>query len=200
LTAPKALVWDTCVFMKYVVGASDDPMTDHINAHVADARRGESQIFYSTIVHSEWVRNSLGEDAPDNFDGFLDDLSAAFTPVTVDVNIARMAGELRAVQPVNHQGNTSAKPRILQTPDAIQIATALYVRDAYGFADIELHSFDMGRGKTPEGRPVPIVGFEKWYPADLRNDTIKAACDLKKSKPAHPNPGFPGMSRKVGHA
>ena len=66
--------------------------------------------------------------------------------------------------------------------------TCLHLREVAGVADIVFHTFDEGKNKNWEGRCVPLIGFERWYPDQMRTGRIAEVCSLRRERPKHPQP------------
>jgi predicted nucleic acid-binding protein len=179
------LIWDTCIFSRYIIGDPIEFVSD-IEEFVADARRGKRTIYFSAIVLAEIRQSAVKHDKEPELDKFLADLSAAFIPIDINPNIAMQAGRLRAAPTTNPAKDKNAKGRLLGTGDSIHLATALYLKAALGITDIVFHTTDEGKGSTWEGKCVPLLKFEDWYPPASRSKHIQAACDLSKSKPYYP--------------
>jgi hypothetical protein len=127
-------------------------------------------------------RGSLGE--------FFAELGRAFVPVDPNPNILAAAGALRDVEAVNPSDPKARNSRCVGTADAIHLTTCLYIRDVMGDHDIVFHTLDEGKGKSWEGKCVPLLGFEKWYPPELRNGVVGDVCSLPRTKPQHPQLKF----------
>jgi hypothetical protein len=92
---------------------------------------------------------------------------------------------MRDVDPTN-PSDPSAPLRTLGTPDSIHLATCLHVRDTLGLTYVVFHTFDDGRGKNWEGKCVPLLSFERWYPPATRTPLITDVCNLPRLKPVYP--------------
>jgi hypothetical protein len=106
------------------------------------------------------------------------------------------AGTLKDAQATN-PGDPRLEPervRVVGTPDAIHFATCIYARDTLGIADIIFHTLDEGKGPSWEGRCIPLLGFERWYPTASRTAHVERVCGLKRSKPIHPRPNLTGIA------
>lgn len=180
------LVWDTCVFSRYIIGQPTDFVTD-IDLYISDARRSRRTIYFSTIVLAEVRQSAVKQGREARLDQFMSDMNSAFVPIDVNPNIGLLAGRLRAVNPQNPSPvQKKQKSRLLGTGDSIHLATALYLRNSLGLSDIVFHTLDEGKGETWEGRCVPLLGFESYYPPAIRTTQIQAACDLPGEKPFYP--------------
>lgn len=120
----------------------------------------------------------------------MSDLGSAFVLTDPNPIIMSYAGVLRDHEPVNLGNPKSGEPakRSIGTPDSIHLATCIHLRDVLGVSDIVFHTFDEGKGKNWEGKCVPIIGFERWFPPDRRPREIADVCSLTRTKPEHPSP------------
>jgi hypothetical protein len=198
MSPPKNLYWDSCVFIRYLTRKPADHMLSHIDQYVADARDGKFAIHCSTIVFSEIRPSFLKQRGYGKIQDFFSDLGAAIVPCDPNPNIMIWAGALRDHTPVN-PGNPKIDEehqRSIGTPDAIHLSTCLFLRDVSQLHDIVFHTFDKGKGKNWEGRCVPLLGFERWYPPDRRIKEIAEVCGLTRTEPHHPTPDLvTGASR-----
>lgn len=65
-------------------------------------------------------------------------------------------------------------------------------RDTLGIGDIVFHTLDEGKGPSWEGKCIPLLGLERWFP-NRRGPLIEKVCGLARSKPSHPRPMFKGI-------
>lgn len=179
------LYWDSCVFIRFLTGAPPSCVAD-INQFIAEAREGRVKIWTSGVVATEVLPRYLRADDDANFDRFLSSFEGAFRIVNPDVTLLSEAGRLRDVTSMNpdHKG----KSRILGTGDAIHLATAIRVRDVFGASDLIFHTFDDGKGRNWEGKCVPMLSYERWYPIGERTELVEKVCNLPRKKPVHPSP------------
>lgn len=146
------LVWDTCVFSRYIIG---DPtlFVSDIERYIRDAKNGTRKIYFSAIVYAEIRQSAVKRGRENEHDQFFSDLSSAFIPVDVSPNIGALAGRLRAVQPQNPPPvQKTEKTRLLGTGDSIHLATAIFLKQFIGLSDVVFHTLDEGKGETWEGR------------------------------------------------
>jgi len=180
------LFWDSCVFIRYLIGDASAEKFRDIEKFVEDAKRGERSIYFSTVAYAE-IRKEHLRPGYGNVTDFFEDLGSSFYPIEANPNVMIATGELRSAHSVHPNGG---KSRPIATPDAIHLMTCTYGRDVLGIPDLMFHSFDEGCGKSWEGRCVPILGFEEWFPPDDRSERVREVCMLPRSKPVHPSPGL----------
>lgn len=186
------LFWDSCIFIRYVVGDANAPFFEDIARFVEDVRQGKRKVYFSTLTYAEMRQENFKGGDYGTVKEFFNDLGANFMPIEPNPNILIQAGELRSAGSTN-PGKPNSPSRVIATPDAIMMATCLYAQDALGIPDIVLHSTDEGKHKGPEGKCIPIVGFERWYPEATRPPIVERVCSLRKEAPQHPEPMLQGI-------
>lgn len=173
-----------------MVTRSVPDMLADLDQFVQEARDNKVKIYYSTIVYTEFRPRYFKGARHGEISSFFADFGRAFNPIEPNPNILMWAGRLRDADSINPSDPKIADEfkRRIGIGDSIHLATAIYAKDVYGHRDLIVHSFDLGKGKTAEGKCVPIVGFEKWFPTDKRTSEVKAVCNLTRVEPRHPNP------------
>jgi predicted nucleic acid-binding protein len=190
LTAdPQNMFWDSCVFIRYLT-QTPNQYVDDIGNFIGDAQAGKRKIYFSTLALSEIRPRFFRGSQHGSIQDFFDNFRSAFVPIDPTPNVYIRAGELRDVDSINPAG-ANAPPRTLGTPDSIHLATCLHVRDTLGVADIVFHTFDDGKGKTWEGKCIPLLSFDRWYPGGSRTKLIEDVCNLPRRRPEYPQMGLP---------
>ncbi|MCJ2063506.1 PIN domain-containing protein [Methylobacterium sp. J-088] len=186
--APIEVYWDTCVFTAFLNNeiAAYGNYISHIEQYLEEAKAGKFKIYCSTITLAEITRGSMRNSSFGTFEEFLEDYSAAIIQITPDPNIMSLAGALRSLQYTKDNGK-----RKLLTPDAIHLASAIYLKDEFKVPLAALHTFDDGKSKGPEGKSIPILSAETWCGAIANDPTAKRLINLIRSKPEHPTPRLP---------
>jgi hypothetical protein len=190
------LCWDSCVFYCYLTGSPAHYYTD-IAEYIMDAKAGKYKIHCSTLAFAEIRQSALAKKGYGSVQEFFADFESAFFPIDPNPNIMIAAGELKNAQPINPSDDKTPNHRVIGTADAIHLMTCLYLRDAMGVKDVIFHTLDEGKGKTWEGKCVPLLGFERWFPPDARNGRVLDVCNLNRKKPLHPQPKLPGTLPNV---
>ncbi len=183
------LIWDSCCFIRFVTRSPID-LTSDLDQFIQDAKEVKFRIFYSTVVYTEFRPRYFKGSKYGEISKFFSDFGRAFYLIDPNPNILMWAGRLRDADPVNPSDPKIADElkRRVGAGDAIHLATAVYLRDVFGHSNIVMHSFDHGRGKTAEGRCVPIIEFQEWFPVGKRTPEVQAVCDLPRKEPKHPPP------------
>jgi predicted nucleic acid-binding protein len=180
-SSPRQYYWDTCVFIAFLADERDGfgSAMDDIVQFLEDAQRGDCVIHCSTITMAEITRHNCKRET--DFDAFLEQWGAGIVSTSPDPNTMRIASELRSAIYLKTGGE-----RKLHTPDAIHLATALTLIDAYGVSLDEFHTFDQGKKRDPDGKGVPLLGYEIWCEQCADDPLVKRIIDLTRCKPQHP--------------
>ena len=178
---PRHLYWDTCVFIAYLADDRDafGGLIDDIGQFLEESELGEAIIYCSTITIAEITRHNC--KIAGDFDTFLEQWGGGIVPISPDPNTMRVASELRSAIYLKTGGE-----RKLHTPDAIHLATALTLIDGYGVALEEFHTFDQGKSRGPDGKGVPLLGYETWCEQCAGDPLVKRIIDMKRCVPQHP--------------
>jgi hypothetical protein len=113
---------------------------------------------------SEIKPSALLQRGHANIQKFFDAMQGAVNLIDPNPNIMIAAGALRDCAPTNPSDATTTNKRSIGLGDAIHLETCLYLRDVLGVKDIIFQTFDNGKGKNWEGRCVPLLTFERWFP------------------------------------
>lgn len=181
------MFWDSCVFIRYLTRSPAAHLED-IDQFIDDAKRGDRRIYFSTVAFAEIRPEFFSGHSFGTIEEFFADLGRAFIAVEPNPNVMVAAGRLRGIAPINPGDPKidAQRKRVIGTADAIHLTTRLYIRDVLEVKDIVFHTFDNGKGKNHEGRCVPLLGFERWYPPSIRQGIISEVCGLPRSEPIHP--------------
>lgn len=193
MSVPPNLFWDSCIFIRYLIGDETAECFNDIVKFIGEARTKKRSIYFSTLTFTE-IRQEFFKEGPyGGIRDFFEDLGASFIPIEPNPNILISAGELRSAKSTNPGDPNPPSQRSIATPDAILLETCLFARDQLGITDIVFHTTDEGKGKNWYGRSIPIIGFERWFPEATRTESVKKVCSLVRSKPLHPEPSFEGV-------
>jgi hypothetical protein len=180
----KHLVWDTCVFGRYLTGNPADFVGD-IESFMSDVRRGLKTVYYSSAVLAEIGRPLLTSGKPMDILEFSHSLGSNFVLVEAGSNIMALAGALHAERATNPNPGVETN-RVIGLGDAIHLATALFVQDMLQGERVTFHTLDKGRGSTWEKKCVPPIGLERWFPEATRSPLIQQVCGLTRAEPLYP--------------
>ncbi len=178
------LFWDTCVFCAHLYDEVDQygEVIDHIRQYIREARAGKWRIITSSIVFAELAFSKVKRDAPGTMEDLRRDIEAACLLIDPNPNIMMLAGKLRDIPYRKHQ----SRVRRLTVPDAVMLATALFVQEHYLQNLRAFHTFDAGGKK----REVPLIGYEEWLDglSDEQLTVARRAANLRRERPFHPTP------------
>lgn len=176
--------WDTCVFIAYLNDDRDGygALIDDIGQFLNEARQGECLIHCSTITIAEITRANAAKSPHGDFSAFLRDLSGAVVPISPDPNVMALASELRSLAYIKTGGT-----RKLHTPDAIHLASAVTLAEAYRVSLTAFHTFDNGKSRGPDGPGTPLLTFETWCAECADDPLAQKIIKMPRSHPAHPN-------------
>lgn len=188
-SAPSNLFWDSNVFMAFLRDERSVYDVDSIAQYLSEARSGKHQIYTSSLVFAEVLPSSM-KAGSGSFQDFVDDFQGDIVIVDASPNVTQMAGRLRDLP---YRKGASANRR-LGTPDAIMLASCLYLIQALGIRVTAFHTFDDGRRRGPEGRSVPLLSYQEWCEGFSAGQMriAKPVIDLARVRPIHPSPALPG--------
>lgn len=196
MSNPEHIFWDSCVFIRYLTELPSDFVGD-ISAYIKDVKDGSRKVYYSTIVYTEIRQRYFdypGQNGTGSYRGtveLFEDLGRNFIPIEPSPNILLDAGQMRSVDSVNPDPKALSN-RVLSTPDAIHLATCLFARDVFGLDEIVFQTFDAGKRGNHDGKCIPMLGFERWYPERVRTPIIQGVCSMPRGLPEHPQPSMFG--------
>lgn len=178
----KQYYWDTCVFIAHLADEREahGEVIEDIGQFLEESARGECIIHCSTITIAEITRANIkgGHD----FDEFRALWGGGIVPVSPDPNTMHLASELRSLIYTKTGGQ-----RRLHTTDAIHLASALTLIDVYGVPLEAFHTFDAGGKRDPEGKGVPLLGYQDWCEQCEDDPLARRIIDMVRTKPLHPN-------------
>jgi predicted nucleic acid-binding protein len=177
--------WDSCVFSAWLYDEKDTYDLGSIEQFLDEAKAGKHRIYTSSIVFAEVASSKIKRRGLGSMLDLTNDFVGSTFVIDASVNIMELAGRLKDIP--NKKNNSPG--RRLSTGDAIMLASALYVKDAYGVEVDTFHTFDDAKKKF-----VPLLSYHDWCEG-LTGASAKLAkrvCDLKRCKPIHPTPKLPG--------
>ena len=153
---------------------------------LTEAAIGRRRLWVSSILFAELRPSAFVPDRFPALSEFVRYLRSIATFVTPDPNTMLRAGRLRDVKwqrPAAVRG-PGEKPRFLSMIDAIQLASALWVKEAAGVADLEFLAFDdRAADDDAEGARLSLLRLQD-YADDLAIDSdVMAAVRLARAEP-----------------
>ncbi len=122
--------WDTCLFLAWIKDEQRKTgEMDGVREIIERAKRREVKIVTSVLTKVEVLSGRI----PVGMESLFSGLMKRINPLSMDVKIAQVAHDLRNYYSINRE---KFGGKILSTPDAIHLATAIIYRVA------EFHTFD----------------------------------------------------------
>ena len=183
MTKLKNVYWDTCVFIAHLAG--DNAYLDYLSdidqfLREASDSNVDVTIHCSTLTIAEITKSNL--HAGLDYEDFTQLWGGGIVPLSPDPNVMRIASELRSMVYKKTGGQ-----RKLSTPDAIHLASTIFLQDTYKLKIDAFHTFDSGKSRDHNGKGVPMLGFENWCSECADNPLAKKVIALNRCKPEHPN-------------
>jgi hypothetical protein len=176
----------TNVFLRHASGASGEA-EEHIDNILTQAAVLKRRVWVSSMLFAE-LRPSMFVAARFNtFHEFTRYIRSLVTLVTPDPNTMLRVGRLRDAKWQRRAGVRGAdeKPRMMSFTDAVQIASALWVKEAGGVADLKFLMFD--DSSSNEGKDAARLSLLRLqdYTEDARgNSDVMAAVQLTRIQPS----------------
>ena len=176
------LFWDSCVFNAFLYDEKATYNVDHIEQYLDEAKAGIHKIYTSSIVFAEIAASKIKKQGVGSTIDFFNDLNGACIVVDASVNIIELAGRLKDIP----YRKGSSDRRVLSTGDAIMLATALHLTDAYGVPIDAFQTFDDGGQK----RQLSLLSFQDWCEGltGTKAALAKRVAGIKREPPIHPTP------------
>ena len=175
----------TNVFLRHASGASGEA-EEHIDRILTQAAVARRRVWVSSLLFAE-LRPSMF--VPGRFDT-LHELTryirSLATLVTPDPNTMLRVARLRDAtwqRPADMRG-ADEKPRMMSFGDAVQIASALWVKEAGGVSDLKFLMFDdWSSNEANGGGRLSLLRLQD-YAVDARaNSDVMAAVRLPRIQP-----------------
>ena len=192
MTDPTNVFWDSCVFIRFLIGDTNAEHYWDIKQHIEDAKKGITIIHASTIVMAEVKPSHLTKSGYGDFNEFHRDLEGAVSFIDPTPDILQWCGVVRdfTYPNPNHTPKHPAKDKILGMADAIHLMTCVYAKEVMGVADITFHTMNDGKHKNAEGNCVTLLNFEKWTNGIPKNPHTPRIVALPRLLPLHSQPHF----------
>ena len=181
----RKLFWDSCVLNAHLYDEQDKYDVASIRQFLEEALDDRLyEIYVSTV--------SLAETSTKKLKGkrlmleFFADYAGHLHTVEPSPNVMIMAGQLRDLRfkKADIQGD-----RVLSVPDAIMLASCLYLEDAFGISVDVFHTFDDSKRQ----QKMPLLSLNEYCEHFTGEDAELAQrlCSLKRERPIHPTPNLP---------
>lgn len=186
------LFWDSCVFSAFLRDERHAYDIDSIAQYLREAKAGDFVIHTSMMASSEVLPSQIKQSGFGTFEEFLEDYTGAVISLAPDQNVMSFAGRLRDLP----YAKGGSRKRRLTSADAVMLASAVHLRDAWGVPITKFHTFDGGGKKDLEGNnTIPMLGYETWCGGfdPVQQALADKVISLDRCKPIHPTPTFPGL-------
>ena len=181
---PNKLFWDSCVFDAYLYDQRGYDLAS-IGQFLTEAKQKPPAhiIYTSSFVFLEVASSKIKKPNIGSMEDFLRDFVGQIIVIDSSPNVNILAGKLRDI-PYRHA--TITESHVLDSGDAVMLATALFLQEGYGVPIDEFHTFDNATRK----RKVPILSYQDWCVGLTGENELLArrVCALKRRPPQHPTP------------
>jgi predicted nucleic acid-binding protein len=158
--------WDTCLFLAWIKDEQRNlGEMDGVREIIDRAKRREVKIITSTLTTVEVLQSRL----PAGMVRLFSDFMKRITRISMDIKVANIACDIRDYYQKQKDNNGG---KLLSTPDAIHLATAIMYRAT------EFHTFD--DGKSGPSKNLGLLGLS----GDVGGNKLTIC------KPAARNPGL----------
>jgi hypothetical protein len=181
----------TNVFLRHARGASGEA-EEHIESILTGAAVLKHRVWVCSLLFSQLAPSMF---VPGRF-GALDELTryirSLVTLVTPDPNTMLRVAWLRDVkwQPPTGMHGANEKPRMMSFSDAVQIASALWVKEAGGVADLKFLMFDDAI-EINGGPRLSLLRLQDYAEDAPANSDVMAAVQLTRIPPSRQARSFP---------
>jgi hypothetical protein len=175
----------TNVFLRHASGAAGEA-DEHIDSILTQAAVAKRRIWVSSLLFAELKPSMF---VPGRF-GSVQELAryirSIATLVTPDPNTMLRVARLRDAKWQRAAGlrGDDEKPRMMSLSDAVQIASALWVKEAGGVADLKFLMFDDWSSTTAgRGAPLSLLRLQEYADDARANSDVMAAVRLTRVQP-----------------
>ena len=175
----------TNVFLRHASGASGEA-EEHIERILTQAAVARRRVWASSILFAELKPSMFVRGRFDTLQALTRYIRSLATLVTPDPNTMLRVARLRDAKwqrPVGVRG-TDEKPRRMSLGDAIQIASALWVKEAGGVSDLKFLMFDdLSPSDANGGARLSLLRLQDYAEDARANSDVMAAVRLTRIQP-----------------
>jgi hypothetical protein len=175
----------TNVILRHACGASGEA-EEHIDNILTRAAILKRRVWVSSFLFAELRPSMFIAGRFNTFHEFTRYIRSLVTPVTPDPNTMLRVGRLldaKWQRPVGARG-ADEKPRTMSFTDAVQIASALWVKEAGGVADLRFLMFDdWSSAESRRGAPLSLLRLQDYADEGRANSDVMAAVRLTRVQP-----------------
>ena len=173
------------VLLRHASGLSGEAESD-IETILTEAATGRRRIWANSILFAELRPSAFVSGRFAALADFTRYLRSIATFVTPDPNTMLRAARLRDVKWLRPAALRRAdeQPRFLSLIDAIQLASALWVKEAAGVADLEFLAFDdFGPQDAETGGWLSVLRLQDYADEQPIDSDVLAAVRLPRAEP-----------------
>jgi hypothetical protein len=175
----------TNVILRHACGASGEA-EEHIDNILTQAAVLKRRVWVSSFLFAELRPSMFIAGRFNTFHEFTRYIRSLVTLVTPDPNTMLRVGRLldaKWQRPVGARG-ADEKPRTMSFTDAVQIASALWVKEAGGVADLRFLMFDdWSSADSRRGAPLSLLRLQDYADEGRANSDVMAAVRLTRVQP-----------------
>jgi len=175
----------TNVFLRHASGASGDA-EEHIESILTRAAVAKRRVWISSMLFAELRPSMFVGGRFDTLHALTRYIRSLATLVTPDPNMMLRVARLRDAKWQRPVGPREAeeKPRTMSLSDAIQIASALWVKEAGGVADLKFLMFDdWSSSEAKGGGRLSLLRLQDYTDGARANSDVMAAVRLTRIQP-----------------
>lgn len=176
----------TNVFLRHASGASGEA-EEHIERILTQAAVAKRRVWVSSILFAELKPSMFVPGRFDTLEGLTRYIRSLATLVTPDPNTMLRVARLRDAKwqrPADMRG-AEEKPRMMSLSDAIQVASALWVKEAAGVTDLKFLMFDdWSANEAKNGARLSLLRLQDYAQDARANSDVMAAVRLTRIQPS----------------
>jgi hypothetical protein len=183
----------TNVFLRQASGVSGEA-EEHIDRILTEAAVMKRRVWISSLLFAELKPSMFAGGRFNSFDELTRYIRLLATLVTPDPNTMLRVGRLRDAKwqgPAKERG-ADDRPRTRSFRDAVQIASALWVKEAGGVTDLKFLMFDdWSRDEAKGGGRLSLLRLQDYTKNAQADSDVMAAVRLTRIQPLRDTPAIP---------
>ena len=176
----------TNVFLRHASGASGEA-EEHIERILTQAAVAKRRVWVSSLLFAELKPSMFVPGRFDTLEGLTRYIRSLATLVTPDPNTMLRVARLRDAKwqkPTDMRG-AEERPRMMSLSDAIQVASALWVKEAAGVTDLKFLMFDdWSASEAKNGARLSLLRLQDYAQDARANSDVMAAVRLTRIQPS----------------
>ena len=176
----------TNVFLRHASGASGEA-EEHIERILTQAAVAKRRVWVSSLLFAELKPSMFVPGRFETLEALTRYIRSLATLVTPDPNTMLRVARLRDAKwqrPADMRG-AEEKPRMMSLGDAIQVASALWVKEAAGVTDLKFLMFDdWSASEAKNGARLSLLRLQDYAQDARANSDVMAAVRLTRIQPS----------------